>query len=416
MMVWVAVAVSFGSMALMSFLVIWLVRKQVHKADAAANPTQSFQALCAALRAEASGSNEAQVSVGPSTLTLRYQPPHKNTPPRLTIGYASALPSGGMPSAAANPFRERPGAPMDLDYVRPVLLRIETGQDRIGKALLINREAQTGDQPFDDRVYIETDAPSSLVEALLGQPEVRSRVLRWLNEGWSAVRFFDATDTVALVVNPATQAHFDPGRVHADFQEMESLRDDLPKVTHRMLRRPPRTLATWTTVLTIVILVVGWALALLASNVWSPLETNVYLICITVGFGLWMASVPMLGLLLRGRSDSFRKLVTNVALLLVGGPPMVVGIALALNGALDGAEPVEHRVEVLKMWVTSGKSTSYHVKVRHWEPGEKPLKLRVSESTYRDLRTTGGSPDRATVVVYPGLFGWTWWDEIRRGP
>lgn len=416
-MFWITLAASVATMVLFTLLIVWLIRRQIRAAGSATNNSiQAYQTLCNTFGAETTAANQAQVRMGRSVFTFRYKPPHKNNPAWLTVGCSSPVGIGVMPTAHANPFRERPGGPIDLDYVRPVLLRSETRQDRLGKALFINREAQTGDEAFDDRVYIETDAPSSLVEALLGRDDVRSRVLRWLEEGWSAVSFFEVSDTIVLSATPAGKAHFDPRRMQTVFQEMDWLRAQLPKVAHRNLRRPQWSVGGWMTFTSVILLILGWVLAFVAGNIWSPVEQHPYLIALAAGLALWVASVPALGLLLRGRSDSWRALVTNVILLLVGLPPFILGLAFTFNGALDFAEPSEQRVQVVSLWASSGKSTSYYVKLRHWEPDEDPVHFRVSNEAYQRLRSAGGAGSTATMVVHPGLLGWSWWEEIRPSP
>src|SRR5262249_19632846 len=57
-----------------------------------------------------------------------------------------------------------------------MLLRPERGRDRFGKAVFLNREVQSGDPAFDDRIYIETDEPAETVRRALESVKVREAI------------------------------------------------------------------------------------------------------------------------------------------------------------------------------------------------------------------------------------------------
>src|SRR4051812_44508814 len=58
-----------------------------------------------------------------------------------------------------------------------VYFRREDDDDRSAKARGINVEAQTGDERFDMRVYIEADLPEPAVQALLSAVEARVAIV-----------------------------------------------------------------------------------------------------------------------------------------------------------------------------------------------------------------------------------------------
>ncbi len=109
-----------------------------------------------------------------------------------------------------------------------------------------------------------------------------------------------------------------------------------------------------------------------------------------------------------------RTFLQVVGILGAGLPPLLVGLAFTANGALDGSPAETRTLPLQDLWVTSGKSTTYHVRLAHWNPGQKPLSFKISKSTYNHLKTTGGNSGYADLSTHPGVLGWTWWEGISR--
>jgi hypothetical protein len=407
-----AVVASFALVTLLGVLVAWLILRN-RRPKAVAGPTATFPELCAALGAVPDANSCDLVSEGES-FALRFQPSGRNTASSLTVAKATPSGLGPMAGEGANPFRERPGGPVVLDHVRPILLRKETKHDRIGKALLVNREAQTGDPAFDDKVYVETDAPDSLVDRLLGDAEVRAHVLRWLDAGWTNVRFYDPGVTVALVATPAGPQKMAAASVREVLPPLGEVSAKAPRVEHVSLRRPPWTRHAWVIAGSVVLLVAGFVAALIAAQAWPTFESRPYLVCGTVGFLAWVAAIPLVGMMVRGRSDSWRTMC--IALVMLGGglPATGIGVGIGANGALDGSPVETKRLQVVELWKTSGKSTSYHVRLKHWDAWEEPVSLTIPYETYQQLRVSGGGSGFAAVMTRQGALGWPWWEQVHR--
>ena len=409
-----AVVASFALVTLLGVLVAWLILRN-RSPKAVAGPTVTFPELCGALGAVPDANSCDLVSDGES-FSLRFQPSGRNTPSSLTVAKATPSGSSGLSGDGANPFRERPGGPVVLDYVRPILLRKETKHDRIGKALLVNQEAQTGDPAFDHKVYVETDAPDSLVDRLLGDAEVRAHVLRWLDAGWTNVRFYDPGVTVALVATPAGPQKMTAASVREVLPHLGEVSAKAPRVEHVSLRRPPWTRHAWVIVGSVVLLVAGFVAALIAAQAWPTFESRPYLVCGTVGFLAWVAAIPLVGMMVRGRSDSWRTMCISLVMLGGGLPATGIGVGIGANGALDES-PAEHkRLQVLELWKNSGKSTSYHVRLKHWDAWEEPVSLTIPYEAYQQLRVSGGGSGFALVTTRQGALGWPWWEQVCRAP
>ncbi len=69
---------------------------------------------------------------------------------------------------------------------------------------------------------------------------------------------------------------------------------------------------------------------------------------------------------------------------------------------------------VVALWKNSGKSTSYHVRLKHWDAWEEPVSLTIPYETYEGLRRSGGASGFAVVTTRQGALGWAWWEGVYR--
>ena len=68
------------------------------------------------------------------TYKNKYRPKAKNTPPSLTIE-------------------------ADFGFPAPIIFKVESKMERFGKAIGLANEVQTGDQAFDEAVYVDSPYP-----------------------------------------------------------------------------------------------------------------------------------------------------------------------------------------------------------------------------------------------------------------
>ena len=77
------------------------------------------------------------------------------------------------------------------------VFRRERTRDRVGRRLALNREIQTGDQAFDDLVYIETDEQPDTIKELVASPQARAEIAPW-----SRWRCWPSSDTSPSGLRP----------------------------------------------------------------------------------------------------------------------------------------------------------------------------------------------------------------------
>lgn len=80
------------------------------------------------------------------------------------------------------------------------------------------------------------------------------------------------------------------------------------------------------------------------------------------------------------------------------------GALITVNGQYDKSEPVTYPVKVLDMRVSSGKSTTYYLKLPPWGPRTEEEEVSVSSDVYAS--TSKG--DEVTVYQFQGFFGIPW--------
>lgn len=108
---------------------------------------------------------------------------------------------GAPPPAGPEDYRSAPEQPPPPVVGRTAIaMHLETWRDRLGKLLRINREVQTGDDAFDHRVYLESDATDQDIRAVLADGRTRAGILHLLDLGFSLVRINGRDDATLAAV------------------------------------------------------------------------------------------------------------------------------------------------------------------------------------------------------------------------
>jgi hypothetical protein len=370
---------------------------------AAASAVPSYELFLASARSIGAVITDARIHVerAQRRFGIVWTTPGKSAPPKLVI----TTPAGplaqppaihGAVTPRGGPFRGE--ARPRIVSPAPLTLRLETKLDRTGKSLRINRETQTGDAVFDERVYVESEATDALVLAALASPITRENALKCLESGCASLTLDDAGDLGAEL--PLTREELlAPERLTALLDTLGAAAEAIPPLRgsghHRTLAGVLPTLAVTGTFL-------SWPLFYLADWLWEPIDYDLYPTAALGGAALWVVSLPFLVWILRGRSVSLRNLVTCVVSLAIGLPLGGTDLLLIVNGALDTSTPVAHETQVKRLHRTTGKHSTYHVTVASWRPGEETTKIPIGSSLHATL-TVG---EAVTVTTRRGFLGW----------
>lgn len=293
----------------------------------------------------------------------------------------------------------------------PVILRRETGFDRLGKRLGISREFVTGDLDFDRELYLESDADEMVLLQLSGNPALRdaARALICLH-GYGRLEF--SPQGLAAVASPPLPAQFTAAGFEPAAAALATVARALPGFAPQQLRVP----APWLTIaamagviafdaLGVAVMAVSWAQWPLLDG-W-PSGVGALAGLLAVPFQI-LALIPFL----RGRATSFRNFAIAAGISLIGLPLLGAGLVVGANGALDRSAPTVHATTVTRTYTTRHKnSTSYHVEVRSWRAGETTHTFDVGYGFYAGVE----SKSPVTVTTRAGRFGWEWLVGLKQG-
>jgi hypothetical protein len=337
--------------------------------------------------------------------TMKWTSRRKNTPPRVTITtpagplaqpQASHAATSTKAAAEMGPFR---GAPSPrIPSPAPLTLRLETRVDRAGKFLRINRETQTGDASFDERIYLESDAADPVVLAALVDPGLRTNVVKCLELG-STVVTLDLEGNLCVERPLPETKLLQAAQLTPLLDALSAAAEAIPPL---VAARPVRTFGAKVTTACFVGAILTVPVYFLCNWPWEALRSDLYTSSVLAGLTLWIVSLPILAVVLRGRSVSLRDLVTCAGALLLGLPLGATDLMLTVNGLFDTSAPIAHETRVTHLRFTSGKNTSYYVTFGSWHPGEATIELNIGSSLYYTL----AEGTTLSVTTSQGALGW----------
>jgi hypothetical protein len=348
--------------------------------------SSAFGAFVASIGATPSAQGATLVR-GRRRYDLSFSPAYKGTPEKLTVRL-----SLDPPGVSAKPV---------ISGVARVLVRGQTGTDRLGLRLGLNRAVTTGDPAFDAGVYLESSDPVPELQALFAQPVVRGALQRVLALGFTSVTIdaFGPSLTL-LATNPAAGLY--QRFPHAAY-ELEAMAEALPAIA-------PRTAPTgsWWQGATPVVAFV--ATAILGASGAGMAQTHPTIdgtpweVGGIIGLSAAVVGMAVTWLMVRGTWHGLRTFVAVSATLLIGLQGLCGGGAHLLDVELDDAKVTVHPTTVARTWVTRSKNGSTnHVSIRSWRRDETEIEL-----PYTMTRASWQPGDKVKVGSRPGAFGWEW--------
>lgn len=295
----------------------------------------------------------------------------------------------------------RVAAPLPADMAT-IRLAPETGIDRRGKQLGLNREVQTGDPAFDREVYILTDASDALVTQILGDAAVRARLRRIVGPG----RTVEIGGELRVTVAAAQLAELTPEVARA-LAEIPSRLPDLRAVADD--RRGPR--APRFGLVSGFALTIGLFVAAASADAREPIFWKDCFQAFLCSLVPWALFVAVLVYDRRGRPDSFGEIVmVGLYFMLVFG---ITGtfLAMAANSRLDTS--AARVAQVRAQYVDFQKEEKEHrVRVFDFE-GAPEIELELDgKLDLGDPNTLGA----LELTVRDGKFGWPYVVSVARAP
>lgn len=330
----------------------------------------------------------------------------KHGPRYLWLGTSARIAARGPGGSA---FRDKPE--LTLKTLPHVVMRAETGLDRVGKMLGLNRELQAADGAFDRHVYVEHEGDEGDTAALLAVSEVQRAVVPCLDADTSVV--LNAEGHAIALRWRAAAVPDSPETLDAAMANLAALADAVPAIEVPRLRPGRSKLVR---VLGVVVgTVVGGALFAFsgpAVDRWEPLDTGFAGLLLGITLPSLALALAVGWWLSRGRPRGFARFLAIVWVTLGVGPALIGTTAIALN-----ASEAEARSQVVT-GVTGARKRK--VKKGHrctldlepWRDGLRSTrKLDVPCASYGKVKVG----DRVTVCVARGRLGYEWIESIQPG-
>jgi len=289
----------------------------------------------------------------------------------------------------------------------------ETGFERFGKRIGLAREVQTGDEVFDREAYLDTPLPEAAVHLITGRESFRRGVLQLVRAGF-AVEL--GAEGLSATKDSEGLQDLDPDRIRPALQSAALAAAELKNLDPRWIaHRAPR----WPLVVSVASLLAAaaglYAFTTAATGTRIPLSSGLQNLGLLWGLGACVVALPVLVLLLRGRSDAFQHLVASGLGLLFALPLWAGAGAVMVNAGFDDSPPVVRKTSVLTKEEQKARGVirrvhSYYIKVQSW--GAQPVpRLEIPRSLYTSLQR--GAP--VEVVTRRGYLGREWVEEVRAG-
>lgn len=153
-------------------------------------------------------------------------------------------------------------------------------------------------------------------------------------------------------------------------------------------------------------LIVGFVGILFAGHSYPPLdETPPMVLALCLFFTPVLLQIVVT--VRRRLLDSFGWL--RLVYIYAGGGAVILAVVLGLNGLADRAPARLVQTSVIRKYITNGRySTSYHIVVSSWRPGEDHERLCVNRNAYHAMFV--GEP--VVVETHRGLFAMPWYGRI----
>jgi hypothetical protein len=222
-----------------------------------------------------------------------------------------------------------------------VVFRAETDLDAMAKSAGINAELQTGDAAFDRSVFVDSDAPTEMVAALLARPETRRAVMDLVAQGCRL-------ELGERGIRTLTSGAPDPTRVRHTLNSLAIIAAASPTVSDADRKRyrdgiPLLTTVIWLVVLLLMTVTSAWLLTVF-DFVYAALPA---LMGVVGGVVLAIPFMVATFFVVRRRSDSHRYLMVSWVALALSGPLAGVSLVWAVNCLADTSAPETHAARVV---------------------------------------------------------------------
>jgi hypothetical protein len=319
---------------------------------------------------------------------------------------------------SAKDHGERTDSRPRLDSVPVLTIRRKTDDDRKAKGVGLTREIHTVDPGFDERNYVESDAPDEHLRAVLGSKETRQISTTLLEHRCEDVKISMSAAGGApyLVVN--CLAYVKKGAWLPQLaEEIEwwldralALKRSLPVFVGFKKAVQKVRLVSWTYRFEGLLLLFGFlSLVLVLIFALEPIDEVIMAKLLGIGLVVAVAFVPLNYLFARGHSRGKKHLIGLSILGIFAFPIGLMGLGIGSNCALDMSEPKSYVVDVIDPNEYCSKDRK-QVGVRDWR---NPHEIFYIYVWHPNLCARAKPGFYFVVEIKDGLWGWPWLKDYR---
>ncbi|MGZ3450769.1 MAG: hypothetical protein ACXVEF_14300 [Polyangiales bacterium] len=271
--------------------------------------------------------------------------------------------------------------------------RRERMSDRDAKETGVSRELQTGDQAFDDAVYIESDCADSDLLVLLASPHVRAAIVELL------ASFEDIQmnpDRIDATRNFDVRRAFGPDHIRRQLALLRLVAG----TTRPLVAAPYKGGPSSMLLLMLFNIPLGWVGFGFVAHHYAPFDHSLIWLAFAIGLTIALVLQPILGRALSGRSTSHTD-IPIVRVASFASLPAIVGcIALLANAGFDNAAS---RTRALNITAIEYDDDDHKTKTTARGDGVGPWSF-----DFKDDKKTVQVGQKLTVKTKPGTLGYEW--------
>ncbi len=284
---------------------------------------------------------------------------------------------------------------------------------KLGKAIGLAVELQSGDPQFDKAFYLCTDSPK-FTSNLLQNPEVRGNIAKLLGGEFHTLRH-DGSELFTTLLSGSSAVQNDTALIHAAVESLNRIAAEISKTRslgedHLLSSSTKRTIVNS---ICAAVVLLGIVFIVWGSNSYEPVSSS----------AVWLGAFPAVSILLvsslvgmflfvRGRSSSTSEFLRFFACALLGIPMCGYGITTIINGRGDSGEARVYTQVISDRYTTKSKKkgTKYHIRYNSWHREDGALTRTVSQQQYNSI-----SPGRSSIQfsIKPGTLGYEWIESYK---
>jgi hypothetical protein len=292
-----------------------------------------------------------------------------------------------------------------------IVFRRERAVDRLGRALRLNREVQSGADEFDRAVYIESDEEEPIVRRVVEEPKLRDAVLDSIRHHRAIILSREGVGGMVLFARNLEATAASVKSAVGALARVVAVLPLSPGGTGVRQRARGDLLAIAAILLIPLVYVQIAVLANVKPDGYEPYlraDSKAAARVVLIAF----AALLLLGFLwIRGHSRSLRNfgMLIFTSLFLFLGAMQEVCVA---NALLDKSPAVPQYTTVISKQRRSHRRSadSYHVKFQSWLTPGVTGDLRINRALWQDLQPG----DRLEVATRAGAFHWMWIESLKK--